>query len=39
VPDPPHLEAARAWLDFIKSDAAFAVLERFGFKRYAPEPR
>jgi len=34
VPDAPHPEAARAWLDFIKSDAAFAVFERFGFKRY-----
>jgi molybdate transport system substrate-binding protein len=39
VPDAPHPEAARAWLDFIKSDAAFAVFERFGFKRYAPQPR
>jgi ABC-type molybdate transport system substrate-binding protein len=39
VPDAPHPEAARAWLDFIKSDAAFQVFERFGFKRYVPEPR
>jgi ABC-type molybdate transport system substrate-binding protein len=36
VPDAPHPEAARAWLDFIKSDAAFAVFEQYGFKRYAP---
>jgi molybdate transport system substrate-binding protein len=36
VPDAPHAEAARAWLDFIKSDAAFAVFEQYGFKRYTP---
>jgi ABC-type molybdate transport system substrate-binding protein len=36
VPDAPHPEAARAWLDFIKSDAAFAVFEKYGFKRYTP---
>ncbi len=36
VPGAPHPEAARAWLDFIKSDAAFAVFERYGFKRYTP---
>jgi ABC-type molybdate transport system substrate-binding protein len=34
VPDAPHLEAARAWLDFIRSDAAFEVFEQFGFGRY-----
>jgi molybdate transport system substrate-binding protein len=36
VPDAPHPEAARAWLDFIKSDAAFAVFEQYGFRRYTP---
>ena len=29
----PHEDAARAWLAFIRSDAAFAALEPFGFKR------
>jgi hypothetical protein len=38
VPDAPHLEAARAWLDFIRSDAAFKVFERYGFKRYEAPP-
>lgn len=31
----PHPEAARLWLDFIGSDAAFRILERYGFKRPA----
>jgi molybdate transport system substrate-binding protein len=39
VPDAPHPEAARAWLEFIKSDAAFAVFERFGFKRFEAKPQ
>lgn len=30
-----HTEAARAWLDFIASDRAFAILNSFGFQRYA----
>jgi ABC-type molybdate transport system substrate-binding protein len=34
VPDAPHPEAARAWLEFIKSDAAFRVFEQYGFRRY-----
>jgi ABC-type molybdate transport system substrate-binding protein len=34
VPDAPHPAAARAWLDFIGSDAAFKVLAHFDFKRY-----
>jgi molybdate transport system substrate-binding protein len=34
VPDAPHPAAARAWLDFIGSDAAFAVLAHYDFKRY-----
>jgi molybdate transport system substrate-binding protein len=33
VPDAPHPEAARAWLDFIASDAAFKVLAHYDFKR------
>lgn len=39
VPDAPHPEAARAWLDFIRSDAAFKVLERYGLKRYEAKPQ
>jgi molybdate transport system substrate-binding protein len=39
VPDAPHAEAAHAWLDFIRSDAAFKVFERYGFKRYEATPR
>lgn len=31
----PHAEAARAWLDFIRSDSAFAALAPFGFQRLA----
>jgi ABC-type molybdate transport system substrate-binding protein len=31
----PHPEAALAWLDFIRSDAAFKAFERYGFRRYA----
>jgi ABC-type molybdate transport system substrate-binding protein len=34
VKDAPHPEAARAWLDFIRSDDAFKVFERYGFRRY-----
>jgi ABC-type molybdate transport system substrate-binding protein len=34
VPDAPHPAAARAWLDFIGSDAAFKVLAHYDFKRY-----
>jgi len=35
VSNAPHAEAARAWLDFIRSDAAFAALAPFGFQRIA----
>jgi ABC-type molybdate transport system substrate-binding protein len=31
----PHADAARAWLKFIHSDAAFAALAPFGFQRLA----
>jgi len=31
----PHAAAARDWLDFIRSDAAFAILAPFGFQRFA----
>ena len=34
VPGAPHAEAARAWLAFIKTDAAFACLEPYGFQRF-----
>ena len=29
-----HAEAARAWLEFIHSDAAFAILAPYGFQRF-----
>jgi len=32
----PHAAAAKAWLDFIASDAAFAQLAPYGFQRYVP---
>jgi ABC-type molybdate transport system substrate-binding protein len=35
----PHPVAARAWLDFIRSDAAFKILERYGFRRFAAKPQ
>ncbi|MDT7953542.1 MAG: substrate-binding domain-containing protein [Acetobacteraceae bacterium] len=35
LPGAPHPEAARDWLKFIRSDAAFAILARYGFQRYA----
>jgi molybdate transport system substrate-binding protein len=34
VKDAPHPEAAQAWLDFIRSPAALAILEHYGFKPY-----
>lgn len=34
VPSAAHVEAARAWLSFIRSDAAFAALAPFGFQRF-----
>jgi ABC-type molybdate transport system substrate-binding protein len=34
VSNAPHPEAARAWLAFIRSDAAFAALAPFGFQRF-----
>jgi len=30
-----HADAARLWLSFIRSDAAFAVLAPYGFQRFA----
>jgi molybdate transport system substrate-binding protein len=35
----PHPEAVRMWLDFIESDVAFQVFERYGFKRFAERPQ
>jgi ABC-type molybdate transport system substrate-binding protein len=35
VPDAPHPDAAWEWLDFLRSDAAFRIMERYGFKRFA----
>ncbi len=34
VKDAPHPEAARAWLAFIRSPAAFGIFQRYGFGRY-----
>lgn len=34
VKDAPHAKAARAWLDFIRSPAALAIFQRYGFKAY-----
>ena len=31
----PHPEAVHAWLDYLRSDAAFAILSRYGFGRPA----
>ena len=31
----PHPDAARAWLDFLDSDSAFRILQRYGFRRFA----
>lgn len=39
VKDAPHPEAARIWLDFIRSPAALAIFARYGFDPYvAPKP-
>jgi hypothetical protein len=29
----PHRQAARAWLDFVVTDAAFATMAPYGFQR------
>ncbi len=34
----PHPEAARAWLEFIRSDGAFAALQPYGFVRFVDKP-
>ena len=34
VADAPHPEAARAWLQFIGSEVAFAAFAPYGFKRF-----
>ena len=36
VKDAPHVQAAREWLDFIRSPQAMSIFERYGFKPYAP---
>lgn len=33
VPQAPHPDAARAWLSFLRTDAAFAALQPYGFQR------
>jgi len=30
----PHAEAARRWLDFIRSPEGLTIFERYGFKPY-----
>jgi ABC-type molybdate transport system substrate-binding protein len=35
----PHPQAARAWLDFVGSDGAFKILERYGFRRFVVTPQ
>ena len=37
IKDAPHPEAAKAWLEFIRSPAALIIFERYGFKPYAGE--
>jgi molybdate transport system substrate-binding protein len=34
TPHAPHAEAARRWLDFIRSPEGLAIFERYGFKPY-----
>jgi len=34
VANAPHADAAKVWLAFIRSDAAFAVFKPYGFERY-----
>jgi molybdate transport system substrate-binding protein len=38
VADAPHPDAARAWLQFIRSEAAFASFAPYGFKRFVDKP-
>jgi ABC-type molybdate transport system substrate-binding protein len=38
VADAPHPQAARAWLDFIRSDSAFRAFELYGFRRFLGTP-
>jgi ABC-type molybdate transport system substrate-binding protein len=33
----PHPEAAKLWLEFIRSQEAMNIFERYGFKRYEPK--
>jgi ABC-type Fe3+ transport system substrate-binding protein len=35
----PHAQAARAWLDFVGSDDALKILQRYGFKRFVVKPQ
>jgi ABC-type molybdate transport system substrate-binding protein len=36
VANAAHVDAAKAWLTFIRSDAAFAAMQPYGFQRIAP---
>jgi ABC-type molybdate transport system substrate-binding protein len=33
----PHPEAAKQWLEFIRSPEAITIFQRYGFKRYEPK--
>ena len=37
--DAAHPEAARLWLDFLRSDQGLRIFERYGFKRYVGDAR
>jgi molybdate transport system substrate-binding protein len=37
VRDAPHPEAAKKWLEFIRSPEAMNIFQRYGFKRYEPK--
>jgi ABC-type molybdate transport system substrate-binding protein len=39
VPDAPHPEAARTWLEFLRSADAFKALEPYGFRRFVESPQ
>ena len=38
VAEAPHPEAARAWLEFLRSDGAFKAFEPYGFGRFVERP-
>jgi len=38
VAEAPHPEAARVWLEFLRSDTAFKAFEPYGFRRFVERP-